>query len=143
MSDEERSRQRNILIITIADLVFVFIIVGYILLNSTLNNEPLCFHYVQNGQTGEPLGLLMSVFLYILFWFFIVGGIPSAIVFLFSQGVYVFLHRKDEKLFDSHYHPVYETEYFYGGLVAFSSSYLAALILLILHISNIATINIF
>ena len=141
MPAEDRSIQKNKLIITVAILVLVFIVVAYILLNSTVN-DTLYFHYVYNQNTGEPLGLIASIFLYILFWWF-AGLIPSACVFLFALCLYYFLHRKDKRLFDRCYHPKYEEEFHYGGAVAFMATYVAVFILLVMHISNIATINLF
>lgn len=140
MSDEERNIQKNKLIITIAVLVLVFVIVAYILLNSRIN-DTLYFHYVHNQNTGEPLGLIASILLYILFWWF-AGLIPSACVFLFAMCLYFFLHRKDKKLLDRCYHPKYEEEFHYGGMVAFIATYIAVLVLMVLHISNFATINV-
>lgn len=57
--------------------------------------------------------------------------------------LYYFLHRKDKNVFDRSYHPRYEEEFYYGGAVSFIATYIAAFILMVLHISNIATINIF
>lgn len=141
MTDEERSIQKNKIIITVAVLVLVFVVVACILLNST-TNDTLYFHYVHNQNTGEPLSLIASIFLYILFWWFI-GLVPSASVFLFMMCLYYFLHRKDKRILDRYYHPKYEEEFYYGGTVSFAATYIAILILMILHISNIATINVF
>lgn len=141
MSDEERNIQKNKLIITVAVLVLVFVVMACILLNSTIN-DTLYFHYVHNQNTGEPLGLITSIFLYVLFWWF-AGLVPSACVFLFAMCLYFFLHRKDKKLLDRSYHPKYEEEFHYGGTVAFIATYIAVLVLMVLHISNFATINVF
>lgn len=141
MTVEDRSIQKNKIIITVAVLVLVFVVVAYILLNSTIN-DTLYFHYVHNQNTGEPLGLIASIFLYILFWWF-AGLIPSACVFLFMMCLYYFLHRKDKRIFDRYYHPKYEEEFHYGGAVSFIATYMAVFILIVLHISNIATINVF
>ncbi len=62
--------------------------------------------------------------------------------FLFMMSVYYFLHRKDKKVFDRRYHPEYEKEFYYGGSVAFAATYIAVLHLMILHLSDLATINI-
>lgn len=77
MTDEERSIQKNKGIITLA--VLIFVVVACIFLNSTMN-DALYFHYIHNKNTGEPLGLIASILLYILFWWFI-GLVPSACVF--------------------------------------------------------------
>lgn len=141
MNDEERSIYKNKLILTVSVLVLVFSAVACILLNST-TNDSIYFHYLHNQNTGEPLGLVASIFLYALFWWF-AGLIPSSCVSLFALCVYYFLHRKDKRLFERSYHPKYEEEFHYGGAVAFISTYAAILILMVLHISNIATINVF
>lgn len=80
--DEDKSIQKNKRIITIAVLIFVFSAVGYILLNSTLN-DTMYFHYICNQRTGEPMSLVGSVLLYLLFGF-VLGLIPFSITFLFS-----------------------------------------------------------
>ncbi len=140
MTDEERSIQKNKIIITIAILVVVFIGVGYTLLNSTLNDE-LYFRYAYNQKTGEQLNLASSLLIY--FFIFGVFGIPHAgCVFLFMMYLYYFLHRKDKRLFrDRSYCPDYEEEFHYGGRVALRATYTARFILMLLHISNVITIN--
>lgn len=138
--DEDNSIQKNKRIITIAVLIFVFSAVGYILLNSTLN-DTIYFHYIYNQRTGEPMSLIGSILLYLLFGF-VLGLIPFSITFLFSLCLYFFLHRKETNFYYND-HPKHEEEYFYGGYVALLSTYAAVYVLLILHISNIATIHIF
>lgn len=132
---------KNKLIITVAVLVLVFAVMAYILLNST-TNDTLYFHYIHNQNTGESLGLIASILLYILFWWF-VGLVPSSSVFLFVLCLYYFLHRKDKRILDRYYHPKYEEEFYYGGLLSLAATYIAILVLMILHISNIITINAF
>lgn len=135
------SIKRNKIIIATSTIALVFIIFCFILSNSEINGS-LSFHYVHNQNTGEPLSLLVSIFLYILFWWFI-GLVPSAAVFLFSLIVYYFLHRKDKRLLERRYHPSYEEEFHFGGKVAFVSTYIAVLILLLLQISNLVSISVF
>lgn len=141
MTTEEKIIHKNKIIITVAVLLLVFVIMACILLNST-TNDTLYFHYIYNQNTGKQLGLITSIFLYILFWWF-AGLVPSACVFLFTLHLYFFLHRQDKRLFDRYYHPKYEEEFYYGGAVAFIATYVAIFILIVLHISNIATINVF
>lgn len=139
--NEDKSIIKNKRIILISILIFVTFIVVLILLNSRFNDD-VYFHYVYNQNTGEQLSIITSLFLYLLFWWF-VGGIPSACVFLFMATIYAIIHRKDKRLFEKSYHPKYEEELFYGGQMAFAVTYLAVLVLMILHLSNIATIRVF
>ncbi len=133
--------KKNKRIITISILIYVFILFLFILINSTFNDE-LRFICVTNQNTGEPIGVIGSLFLYILLWWF-VGLIPSAMVFLFVLLLYCFLHRKDRRILERNYHPSYEEEYYYGGKVTFIATYVAAGLLLILQMFNVITINIF
>jgi hypothetical protein len=135
------SIKRNKLIIATSTIALVFLIFCLILSNSEINGS-LSFHYVHNQNTGEPLSLIASIFLYILFWWFI-GLVPSAAVFLFSLILYYFLHCKDKRLLERRYHPPYEEEFYLGGKVAFTSTYIAVLILLLLQISNFVSISVF
>ena len=138
---EEKSIVKNKRIILSSIVIFVALIVILILLNSSLNSD-VYFHYVYNQNTGARLSIITSLFLYFLFWWF-AGFVPSAVVFLFMMSVYYFLHRKDKKVFDRGYHPEYEEEFYYGGSVAFVATYIVVLFLMILHLSNLVTINIF
>lgn len=141
MIDEEQMIKKNKIIITIAILFLIITSVIYILLNSTIN-DTLCFHYIHNQNTGEQIGLITSILLYLIFWWFI-GLIPSSGVFLFSLCLYYFFHRKDKRLFERSYQPKYKEEIYYAWTVAYRATYIAILILMALHISNIATINMF
>jgi len=139
--NEDKSIIKNKRIILSSILIFVTLIVVLLLLNSRFNND-VYFHYVYNQNTGEQLSVITSLLLYLLFLWF-VGLVPSACVFLFMMMVYAIIHRKDKRLFEKSYHPNYEEEFFYGGLMAFVVTYSAVLVLMILHLSNIATIKVF
>lgn len=141
MSYEERSIQKNKFIITISVLVLIFVVMAYILQNSTVN-DTLYFHHVYNQNTGEPFRIIDSILVYILLWF-VVGLIPCACMMLFVLCLYCFLHRKDKQFFDRRYCPIYEEECDYGWKFAQISTYVAVLILMVLHISNAVTINAF
>ena len=141
MTDEERSIQKNKKIITVAVLTLAFAIVAVILLKSTLN-DTFYFHYIQNQKTGENIGLIVSILGYLLLWW-LLGMLPSACLSLFSLCLYYFLHRKDKEILSRHYHPKYETECSHCAYLSFTISYIATFVLLVLHIFNIATINIF
>ena len=139
--NEDKSIIKNKRIILSSILIFVTLIVVLILLNSRFNND-IYFHYVYNQNTGEQSSIITSLFLYLLFLWF-VGLVPSACVLLFMMMVYAIIHRKDKRLFEKSYHPKHEEEFFYGGLMAFVVTYSAILVLMILHLSNIATIKVF
>lgn len=135
------SIKRNKIIIATSIIVLVFTIFCLILSNSLINGS-LSFQYVHNQNTGEPLSLGTSIFLYILlFWF--LGLLPVSAIHLFMFMVYFFLHRKDKRLFERGYNPPYEEEMYFGSRVVFISTYTAIFILLILQISNLVTIRVF
>lgn len=127
----------------IATSVIILVLIAFvaILANSHLNGN-FAFRYIYNRNTGEPISAIGSILLYILFWWFI-GLLPSATVFLFSLILYFSLHRKDMRLLERHYHPNYESEFHFGGLIAFSATYIAIFILLVLHICSLITISLF
>lgn len=135
----ENNIKKNKRIITISTLILIFVMLFFVLINSTFNAK---FEFVSiiNKNTGESIGVVSSLFLYVLLWWFI-GLFPSAIAFLFVLLLYYFLHRKDRRILERNYHPPYEEEYHYGGKIAFEYSYIATGIILILQIFNI--INIF
>ena len=139
MSNEEKSIYKNKIILTIFILVFVFIMVAFVLLNSTAN-DTFQFHYIHNRNTGEAIGLVASILLYLLFSYLIMM-IPFCVVFLFSLYLYFFLHRKDKRVWSRSYCPKYEDELHYAGSVSFAATYIAVLVLMALHITNIVTIN--
>ena len=140
-SDEERSIRKNKIIITVAVFVLDFVNVVFVLMNSTVN-DTLYFHYVHNQSTGEPLGLILSIFLYILFWW-LAGLILSGWVCVCTICLYYFLHRKDKRISERYYSPKYEEELYYGVELSFRVTYVVAFILILLHISNIVTVNMF
>lgn len=140
MTPEEKNIHRNKLIITICVLVVVFLLTVPILLNST-KNDFLYFHPVHSGKTGEPLGVISSILLYMLL-LLLLGMFPSSIVFLFVMCLYFFLHRKDPNIWSRSYHPKYEEEFSYGGSIAFIVPYAMAFLLMLMHISNYATIRV-
>lgn len=135
------SIRKNKIIIATSIVILIVILFCLILSNSSINGA-LSFHYVYNQKTGESLSLGMSIFLYVLFFWFI-GLVPFSSVFLFSLIIYCFLHRKDKRLFERKYHPSYENELYFGAKVAFISTYTAIFILMVLQISNLVTIQVF
>lgn len=128
------------MILAAAILLLVIGCTVLIILNSEICGPP-SFHRVQNQNTGEDLSIVVSVSLYLIFWLFF-AGIPTSFVFLFSMGVYFFLHRKDKRLLEKRYHPPYEDELHFCGYVSFASTYTAFLLLLILQVSNLMEINV-
>ena len=132
--------KRNKAILATAILMLVIGSTVLIILNSEICGQP-AFNRVQNQNTGEDLSIVMSVFLYLIFWVFF-AGIPASVVFLFSIAVYFFLHRKDKRLLEKRYHPPYEDELHFCGYVSFASTYTAFLPLLILQLSNLIDIHV-
>lgn len=133
--------KRNKIILSTLIIAVVISSFCLILFNSSINGN-LSFRHIINNNTGEPVPLLESVFLYILL-FWIAGIVPSSAVCIFSFYIYLFLHRKDKRLFERRYHPPYEEELYFGAKVAFESTYIATFILMILHISGLFTIRVF
>ena len=132
--------KRNKMILATAILLLVIGSTVFILLNSEICGPP-SFHRIQNQNTGEDLSIVMSVFLYLIFWAFF-AMIPTSAVFLFSMCVYSILHRKDKRLLEKRYHPPYEDELHFCGYVSFASTYTAFLLLLILQVSNLMDIHV-
>lgn len=136
MNKEEVIRKnKRILGTAVISLVAICFIA--IMFNSEYNSD-WYFHFVHNQNTGEPLSLIASILLYILFWWF-AGLVPSAAVFLFMLILHSVLHRKEEK--NGKISP--EEDFYYGGYIAFISTYAAILVLMLLHIFNIITVNVF
>lgn len=136
---EENKKNKAIIGVSVIALVVVVFIV--ILLNSQYNGT-FAFHYINNLNTGRPLSAFVSVLLYILLWW-VISLIPAASVALFSLVLYFILHRKDKRLLQHNYHPPYESEHYWGARIAFFSTYVAVLMLMILQISNLVSINVF
>lgn len=139
--NERESIRKNKRILTVATLVPVIALFCWILLNSTLNHTGIHFHYVYSGKTGEPLSFVTSVLLYLLCWWFI-GLLPSSVLFFYQLCIFDFLHRKDPPVTFQYPLPKYMDEFHYGGGIAFLSMYGMILILMLLHITNIATIDV-
>ena len=141
MTDIERSIQRNKKIIRGFIILVALSLVIWIIANST-HNTTVYFHYVHNRNTGEAIGLIGSIIMYIGLWI-LSGVLLSSILMCFSMFLYFFLHRKDEKILMRNYHPVYEEELTYGTDLSRNVGYVLPLIFIILHVSNIVTINYF
>lgn len=140
MIDEKKNTKRNKIIITVAILLLAVVVWVFIFMNSTVTvNGNLSFHYSHNLNTGEPSGLIPSIITYIFYWW-ILGAIPAACVFLFMMCIYGILHRGDERLFKAA--SKHEEELEYGGKLAYIVTYVTIAIVMLLHISNIVTIDI-
>lgn len=131
----KNNKKEQIIIISI--LLLVFLISCYILANSEFNNE-IKFRWIINQNTGAPISFIGSVVIYILLWG-LVGLIPSVAVFLFALLLFCFLYRKAHCSYRKSCFPEYD-EFDTCGKIAFVSTYIAAGILLLLHILNIVTI---
>lgn len=134
----EDNIRKNKIIITVAVLSVVIIAFFSIALSGNFSGE-LEFQIINNQKTGEPLGVFMSLFIYVLMWL-LFGLIPSAAIMLFSMLVYAFLHRKDPNLFKKGYSPKYEEEFEYAGKLSFCSTYAATFILILLQASGLLVI---
>lgn len=142
MDNEKGSITRNKVAITIAIIILILLGSFYIVQNSTIN-DVVYFHNVHNQNTGEPISIIGSILLYFLFWWFL-GMFPFSILSLFCLCLFYFLHRKDKQLLHKrHYTPKYIEEYYYGCKLSCIFSYVTVLVFMVLHISNIMTINIF
>ena len=102
----EDNIRRNRIIITVAVLSVVIIAFFSIVLSGDFCRE-LEFQIIDNPKTGEPLGVFMSLFVYVLMCI-LFGLVPSSCVMLFAMLVYFFLHRKDQNLFKKGYSPKHE-----------------------------------
>lgn len=141
MIDTEISIQRNKKIIKIFIILVSLSLAIWVISNSTYN-ATIYFHYVHNRNTGEAIGLAGSLIMYIGLWI-LSGVLLSSILMGLSMFSYVILHRKDEKILKRYYHPVYEEELTYGIDVSRKIGYVLPLVFIILHVSNIVTINYF
>ena len=124
--------QKNKTIITCAGNVLV--VVGFILaVCSCQLNGNIGFVHYENPETGDQLGTLYSLFVYLFLWI-VSGVVPSAVVILLKMAVYYFLHRADKRLFERGYHPEYEQEC--DGIVESSlrATYSAMAVLFLLYI---------
>ena len=130
---------KNKIIITIAVLSVVVIVALSIALSGAWNGN-LEFQIIRNQKTGEPLGVCMSLFVYLLMWL-LFGLVPSACVMLFAMLVYFILHRKDPNLFKKGHAPSYEEEFEYAGKLSLCATYVATLFLIFLQASGIITFN--
>ena len=134
----EDNIRKNKYIITIAVLSVVVIASLSIALSGDFRGE-LDFQIINNQKTGEPLGVFMSLFIYVLMWL-LFGLIPSSCVMLFAMLVCFFLHRKDPNLFKKGYSPSYEEEFEYAEKISLCSTYAATLFLILLQASGLLII---
>ena len=134
----EDNTRNNKTIITVAVLSVVVIVALSIALSGDFNGN-LEFQIISNQKTGEPLGVCMSLFVYLLMWL-LFGLVPSACVMLFSMLVCFFLHRKDPNLFKKGYAPSYEEEFEYAGKLSLCTTYVATLFLIFLQASGLLII---
>lgn len=134
----EDNIRKNKIIITVAVLSVVIIVALAIALSGDFNGN-LEFQIISNPKTGEPLGVCMSLFVYVLMWL-LFGLIPSSCVMLFAMLLYFFLHRKDPNLLKKGYAPSYEEELEYAGKISLFSTYVATLFLILLQASGLLII---
>lgn len=123
--------KRNKMIISASSIAIVVLIFLYTLSNSEATGE-FSFQYIQNRNTGDPMALAPSIFLYLLLWY-VSSLVPASCIFLFAMLVYYFLHRKDPRLLERRYHPPYESELDFGCAVAMTATFIATFILIVLY----------
>lgn len=140
MTEEEKSIQKNKKILMTFVLAVVAVLFSCVLIASSPGEGP-DLQYLWNRFVSDPVSFIGAMVGLLFFWFFIFGALASSSIFLLMLCLYSFLHRKDPRFFERHYYPKYEEEFYYGGKVAFVSSYTATLILLILYATNIITFN--
>lgn len=105
MDEYEHSKRDRILslifILTVVSAVFVIY-----LSSKCTSTGRFGFEYIQNRNTGEDSGLLVSLLLYVLLsWF---GTLLAMIPSLFPVFIFVrLLHIKDKRFFERRYHPPY------------------------------------
>lgn len=132
---KDHSIKKHIKIIALVEIAVVLAIMLYTISESQYIGE-IEFRYMYNQNTGERLSAITSIFIYIFYWF-VLGMIPFAVVFLVGLTVYFIIHRKDKNLLDRSYLPPYKIEFDIGGLIAFLAVFLSQFILVILHVSGL------
>ena len=133
-SYEDRILTRNKRIAIISAIALSLLFMVCILFHSE-PNDTIYFHFVHDRNTGESLGWFVSVFLYILLWW-VIGMLPAGWNSILILILYMLLYPKNTQLRDKHFDVAY-----YGGWTALCSTYGAVLVLMILHLSNIITID--
>lgn len=130
--DTLRKVNREKIVVLVLILSVQWFAIGYVLLRGNFN-QTTYFHYI-----GDSVGVgsfLKSIFLYFLLWW-ISGLVPSASMFLLMEITLFCIHRKS----DLRSNKVFNSVFTFGGCVAFISTYVEMLMLMVLQISNIATI---
>ena len=121
--------KQNIIIAFESILAGTYFIIS--LLSSTLNSG-FAFRWIHNQNTGEPLGLIACLFLYLLL-FFLAGMVFSGSIIVISEIPCFILNHSNIK--------ENETTLNVLGPFGFLIGYAIMAILFILHISGIATID--
>ena len=134
MTEEEKNISRNKKIILIAEIVLLIIPIVILVAKST-GSAPVHFNQVTNGNTGEPIGVIGSIFLHLLTWG-LVGGLLSCVMCLVVELIYTFLHIKDKNTWARFNPPKHEEELFYGFGISFFTSYVATFVVMILIVFN-------
>lgn len=97
------------------------------------------FRPVQNRNTGEPLSLLMSIFLYVLLGL-VIGLIPYAVLWLTAFFTYHFLHRKEKLLERRAFNPPSDKELDFGVAVAGWINYVLVYLVIMLCAFGVLTV---
>lgn len=127
--------KRNKTVISASSISIVLFFFFLILSNCKLTGE-FSFLYIENQNTGQAMSLGLSIITHLFLWL-VLSLIPASCMFLFSMFVYLILHRKDPRLMERGYTPPYESEFYFGVAVSFSSTYIATFILMVLFACGI------
>lgn len=127
--------RKHIKIIVAVEIALTLLMMGYTLSKSQYVGE-FAFRYLYNQNTGERLSVIASLGCYAFFWF-VLGMLPGAIVFLVGLFVYGVIHRKDKRLLERHYSPPYWDELQIGGGIGFFAVFVSQFVLVILHVSGL------
>lgn len=121
LSDNTKRNEKKI-----ATRVIILVAVFSILYLFTCDwNDEIYFHYAINQRTGEPIGFIGSIIIYAVMWG-LLGLIISPSITLISMLTFRHINKNAFNVF-----------------VPSKVTYIAVLILIILHVSNIATFALF
>lgn len=128
--------KRNTIIICATSTALEIAICVIVLCNSEINTD-IAFQYLYNFNTGEPLSLIASIFLYLLFWVFF-AALAASVMGLVVMLVHGILHIGENTSSDKHF-----DEEYVGFWATWISTYIVTAIMLILGISNLVTFPFF
>ena len=138
-SNSKKKIRRNKAILSAFVLAILFVAFSYILLISSFDGN-LSFRRALHGETGEPLSVISSIMIYLV-WLLILGMLPGCALAVLCMGPYALIHRKDYDAFKST--SIYSEEIEFAIGLSVASGYAATFILILLHASGLATIRLY